>query len=384
MTMSLVAAPARDVRIDVLRGIAILLVLLLHFSLTYRLTQSPIGDWFTPKLVRAAIINGNYGVTMFFAISGFLITSNTLRRDGSLALIDVRRFYLYRFARIMPCIELALVAIGLLGLCGVPSFVNSVHNQPLPASFFLVAIVSVLTFWHNVLMQSVGYFNYCMNIYWSLSVEEVFYLVFPLAAVVLGRTRFFIALCLLVVVAGPVYRSVHADNELYFMYGYLACFDAIALGCITALLKPAMGLSRTVARAVTLVAASALVAVYLIGIDGHEAFGFSAIAVATSLLLLTAPDRAESRPVRPLAPLRWMGRHSYELYLFHIIVLAGMRDLVPRDGLAYAAKPLWLALFVALSCAVAAAVSRWFSEPLNHALRQCFPRTRPIVAESLP
>jgi peptidoglycan/LPS O-acetylase OafA/YrhL len=375
---------ARDARIDLLRGIAVLLVLLLHFSLTYRLPQSPIGDLLTPTFVRAVIVNGNYGVTMFFAISGFLITTNAVRRDGSLAQIDLARFYCYRFARIMPSVALALAVIVLLGLYGSPSFANRAHGEPLPASFFYVAIASVLTFWHNVLMQSVGYFNYCMNIYWSLSVEEVFYLVFPLAAVVLARMRFFIALCLLAVVAGPVYRSTHADNELYFMYGYFACFDAIALGCITALLKPSMRLSRTVAGVITWVAASTLVATYLIGIDGHEAFGFSFIALATSLILLTAPDRTESRPVRWLAPLRWMGRHSYELYLFHIIVLAGMRDLVPRDALANAAKPLWLALFVALSCAVAWLVSRLFSEPLNDALRQRFPRVRPVVAESLP
>jgi peptidoglycan/LPS O-acetylase OafA/YrhL len=376
--------PARDARIDLLRGLAIAVVLLLHFSLTYRLTQSPIGDWLTPRFVRAVVVNGNYGVTMFFAISGFLITSNAIRRDGSLARIDLGRFYLYRFARIMPSIALALAVIVPLGLFGVPSFANSAHGQPLPVSFSIVAIASVLTFWHNVLMQSVGYFNYCMNIYWSLSVEEVFYLVFPLAAVVLGRTRLFIALCLLAVVGGPVYRNWHADNELYFMYGYFACFDAIALGCLTALLKPAIRLPQTIAAVVTQIAALLLVVVYLIGIDGHEAFGFSAMAMTTSLLLLTAPDRAPSRPVRLLAPLRWMGRHSYELYLFHIIVLAGMRDLVPRDALAYAAKPLWLALFIGLSCGLAAMVSRWYSEPLNDALRQCLPRTRPIVVESLP
>jgi len=377
------AAPARDARIDLLRGIAILIVLLLHFSLTYRLTQSSIADFVTPTFVRALIVNGNYGVTMFFAISGFLITSNTIRRDGSLARINITRFYLYRFARIMPSIALALAVIAPLGLSGVPSFANSVHGQPLPPSFFIVAVGSVLTFWHNVLMQSVGYFNYCMNIYWSLSVEEVFYLVFPLAAAVLGRTRWFVALCALAVVAGPIYRGMHADNELYFMYGYIACFDAIALGCIAALLKPAIVLSRTAARTVTLIAASALAATYLIGIDGHEAFGFTAIALATTLLLLTAPDSADSRPIRLLAPLRWMGRHSYELYLFHIIVLAAMRDLVPRDALAYAVKPLWLALLVALSCAIAALVSRLFAEPLNKALRLNFVPVRPIVAESL-
>ena len=381
MTADHVVAPGRNARIDLLRGIAILVVMLLHFSLTYRLSRSPIADWLTPGFVRALIVNGNYGVTMFFAISGFLITSNTLRRDGDLGGVDLRRFYLYRFARIMPCIVLALGVITLFGLFGLPSFLDTVKGQPLPASFSILSILSVLTFWHNVLMESVGYFNYCVNIYWSLSVEEVFYLLFPLAALALRRTRYFVALCLAIVAAGPVYRNMHADNELYFMYGYLACFDAIALGCLTALLKRKVSLTKRASAIATWIAAPTLAWVYLIGIDGHEAVGFSLMALATcALLLASGADAQEGRPVRLLGPLRWMGRQSYELYLFHIVVLACMRDLVPRDALANGAKPLWLLVFIALSCAAAAAISRYFSEPANRALRQRFAAPRTVLA----
>jgi len=374
-----VAAPGRDARIDLLRGVAILVVMLLHFSLTYRLSQSPFADWLTPRFVRAMIVNGNYGVTMFFAISGFLITSNVLRRDGHLGRVDLRRFYLYRFARIMPGIVLALGVIALFGLFGMPSFLDSIKGEPLRASFSLLSIVSVLTFWHNVLMEAVGYFNYCVNIYWSLSVEEVFYLLFPLAALALRRTQYFVMLCLGIIVAGPIYRCLHADNELFFMYGYLACFDAIAFGCLTALLKRQLSLTPRTCSLATWIAAPALACIYLVGIDGHEAEGFSLIAVATSILLLTAGVQ-ERQPVRVLGPLRWMGRHSYELYLFHIVVLACMRDLVPRDALANGAKPLWLLVFIALSCVTAALVSRYFAEPANQALRQRFATPRTVLA----
>lgn len=379
--MNHASQPDRDARIDLLRGIAILVVMLLHFSLTYRLSRSPIADWLTPGFVRAVIVNGNYGVTMFFAISGFLITSNTIHRDGDLGRVDLRRFYLYRFARIMPSIVLALGVITLFGLFGLPSFLDSIKGQPLPASFSVLSIVSVLTFWQNVLMESVGYFNYCVNIYWSLSVEEVFYLLFPLAALALRRTRYFVAVCLAVIAAGPVYRNLHADNELYFMYGYLACFDAIALGCLTALLKPRISLTRRASAIATWIAAPGLACFYLIGIDGHEAFGFSLIASATCVLLLTSGGDAEQvKPIRLFEPLRWMGRHSYELYLFHIVVLAGMRDLVPREALATGAKLPWLLLFLALSSGVAAMISRYFSEPTNRALRQRFAAPGTLLA----
>jgi peptidoglycan/LPS O-acetylase OafA/YrhL len=373
----------RDARIDVLRGIAIAVVMLLHFSLTYQLTQSPLATWLTPQFVRGLIINGNYGVTIFFTISGFLITSNSLRRAGTLAQIDVRKFYVYRFARIMPTLVLAISVILLLGCLQLPSFISAVHGQPLPASFVLVAVVSVLTFWHNVLMESVGYFNYCLNIYWSLSVEEVFYLVFPLAGVLLGRAWLFVALCLMLVVAGPVYRAMHAENELFFMYGYFACFDAIAIGCLAALLKAHVDLSSTASRLATFAGAAGLIATYFAGINGHETFGFSAIALSTAILLLTSPvvPGAGWSSARVLKPLRWLGRHSYELYLLHIVVLALMRDLVPRDGLGYVMKLPWLALFVALSAGVAGVVSRLFSEPANALLRRrlSVARRAPVV-----
>lgn len=132
----------RDARIDLLRGIAILLVLLLHFSLTYKLTQSALAAWLAPQFVRNVIVNGNYGVTMFFAISGFLITSNAIRRDVDLSRIDLHRFCVYRFARIMPNVVLALAVITLFGLAGLPSFLNSVHGQPLGTSFAVLSILA--------------------------------------------------------------------------------------------------------------------------------------------------------------------------------------------------------------------------------------------------
>ncbi len=370
----------RDARIDLLRGIAILVVMLLHFSLTYRLTQSPVAIWLTPQFVRALIINGNYGVTIFFAISGFLITSNSLRRAGSLGRIDIKKFYIYRLARITPTLVLALSVIVALCCLDLPSFGNVVHGQRLPMSYFFVAVLSVLTFWHNVLIQMVGYFNYCLNIYWSLSVEEVFYLALPLAGVLLGRTWLFVVLCLVLVVVGPFYRAMHADNELFFMYGYFACFDAIALGCLTALLKNRFDLSPMTNRVATFVGAIALAATYFVGIDGHEALGFSLVALSTSVLLLSSPTLPQTdwSSARIAQPLRWLGRHSYELYLFHIIVLALMRDLVPRESLGYAMKLPWLVLFIALSSGVAGVISHFFSEPANQALRRYFSTVRPV------
>ncbi|MEP6739690.1 MAG: acyltransferase [Caldimonas sp.] len=375
------ASPPRDAAIDLLRGVAIALVMLLHFSLTYRLSQSPLADWFGRDAVRALIVNGNYGVTMFFVVSGFLITRNVLRRDGSLGAVDLRRFYVMRAARILPPLLLALAIIVPPGLAGVASFANISDGHALALAFWLPAVGSVLSFTHNMLMESAGYFNYCLNIYWSLSVEEVFYLGFPLLCLLVRRPPIIVAACAAAIAIGPIYRSVHADDELFFMYGYAACFDAIAFGCVAALAaqRPRRAPQATW-RALSVLGALALAVVYLRGIAGHEVFGFSSVALAAALIVFASSSAATGHggPARAwaaaaaFAPLRWAGRHSYELYLFHIVVLAALREWVPRDQLGYALKLPWLVAFVALSAALAASVARFVSEPCNAALRRRF------------
>jgi peptidoglycan/LPS O-acetylase OafA/YrhL len=360
----------RSARIDFLRGVAIFAVLLLHFSLTYNLVASPLARLFPAKWLHAAIINGNYGVTIFFVISGFLITSNNLLRYRRLADVRLRQFYAFRFSRIIPPLILALCAIVIFALCGLPSFIDAKHGQPMPAGFLFVAILSVLTFWHNVLMQAVGYFNYCLNIYWSLSVEEVFYLTFPLACVLLKRDRFIVALCIAAIVGGPIYRSLHLDNEIYYLYAYPACFDAIAFGCLAALLYPTFKVSRSGATLIRFAAGVGLTLSYFAGIDGHEVFGFTLVSLCSAALLINAfagvPSAARYSPGRIVC---WLGRHSYELYLFHIILLALIRDRIPKASLAPAYKlPLFI-VFVALSALLAGMVARYFADPLNARLR---------------
>lgn len=364
----------RNPRVDFLRGIAILCVLVLHFALAYGLQDSPLGSLLNKFLLDGISRNGNYGVTMFFVVSGFLITSNSLARWGELRHIDPRAFYGFRFARIMPPLLLVLAIIVLLGSVNVPFFHNDEGSGHGQAYTFAVAVLSILTFWHNLLMQSWDYFNYCLNIYWSLSVEEVFYLALPLTCLLLRRTWLFVLLCLVLVAVGPLYRSMHADDEIYFMYGYLACFDAIALGCLTALLARRFTLAGKEARIARIVAGVALAVVYLRGIAGHEVFGFSLIAVASAVFLFaSAGDAAPGWTTGRLSKgVRWMGRHSYELYLFHIIVLAGMRNLYTKAELGYWVRLPWLCLFLVASFLLAALVARYVAEPANAAIRKRF------------
>lgn len=362
----------RNHRIDLLRGTAISVVLLLHFHLAYGLHKSAFAEWIPVPLLKMLLINGNFGVTIFFVISGFLITSATLQRYGTLAAIDWRTFYVQRAARIWPPLLLALAIIVSLGCLGLSQFANTDGDHHLPASFFWLAAGSVLTFWHNVLMQQVGWFNYALNVYWSLSVEEVFYLAFPMLCLLLKRERWLIAVWMILMALGPYYRSLHADDELFFECGYLACFDAIAMGCIAAIIAKRTDWGRYLGNLVQMLLALLLVACYLRGIYGHEVWGFSLVAMVVAILLIGVSQHAASLPARWNLLSRgvaWLGAHSYELYLFHIIVLAAMRQWIPSDVMPNEVKPTWLVTFLVVSMVLAGLLRFTFTEPINGRIR---------------
>ncbi|MCB8877974.1 acyltransferase family protein [Acidisoma silvae] len=373
MQLGPINLPGRNSGIDVLRGIAIFMVMLLHFSLTYRLWNSgPLVGLLGQGWTHAILAHGNFAVTMFFVVSGFLITTNAAERMGGLGKIELRSFYIKRFARLIPCLLLALVIITILGLCSVASFATKAPNS---RSELLLGCLSVLLFFHNILMQHLGYFDYALNVYWSLSVEEVFYLAFPIVCLILKRDALIAIPCVVLVMVAPFYRSAHENNEIYYLYANLACFDAIAIGCLTSILARRWRPSFSTARALQFGGCVTLVAFWLQGFSGfHAVFSFTIIALSTAVIILgslTNPPDVNSRSAIGQA-ICWLGRHSYELYLFHIIVLGIMRDILPGKSLGGVWQIPWLLLFLLVSMFAAAGAARLIGDPANAILRRHF------------
>jgi Acyltransferase family len=228
------AVPRLD-GVDVLRGLSILAVIVLHVYIRLRgYGFKPATGW--PRgLFHLVFLNGNNGVTIFFAVSGFLITLTSLRRFGSLAEMRARVFYRIRFARIAPLLLLVLAVLSALCLAHVTGYVISPKVSTLPR-----ALLAALTFHLNYLEAVRGWLPANWDVLWSLSVEEMFYLFFPLVCLALLRfgrgVYLFVALLVAFVVMGPFARTVWAWNDIWQEKSYLGGMDAIALGCLTALL----------------------------------------------------------------------------------------------------------------------------------------------------
>lgn len=362
----------RNYKIDVLRGICILLVLLHHFNIPYKLHDTFLGvQVFGESLSTLLARNGNYGVTMFFVISGFLITRHTMQRSGSLAQIRLKDFYIRRTARIVPCLLLLAAMVTALGALGLKPFINQAPNG-MEVSYGLT-LAAAFTFWMNILIIEYGWVNYALGVLWSLSVEEVFYLAFPVLCLALGRGKGFIIFLLLVIGYAPYFRAMHFGEESgAYLYHYFSSFDGIAIGCLTALaahkFQGAMPYPKLTAAAVS----ALMAALYLYApIKEVSTWGISVFALLAAVLIFCFAQDSKAEASAPFAKaLAWIGQRSYEMYLFHLIVLGLMKAAYfPKETLP-AEKLMLLPLYFIAVFILSWAVEKYYSAPLNLKIRR--------------
>ncbi len=361
--------------IDLLRGLSILAVILLHVNIRIPLDKSPLGQFLSKEVLRVLLWNGYNGVIVFFAVSGFLITNTCLQRWGDLGSIAILSFYRLRFARIAPLL-LALLAVSSgLHFASIESFVIDTTRI-----LWAQAMFSALTFHLNWLEAQHGYLPGNWDVLWSLSVEEMFYLFFPLACYRFRGGRALTVLLLAFVALGPFARTVLTQNEMWADHSYLSCMDAIALGCLAAMVVKTYRMGRKVSLAVRLtgIALMLLVTVFRrqcanLGLYKHG-LDVTVLALGTSLLLVAVAQGR--KPGSWLtAPLRWFGRHSYEVYLTHSFVVLIAAPLFAFTGSKYVWTPIWYAGIVCLCGALGACIARYYSEPLNRRLRAGWSRS---------
>lgn len=364
----------RNPAIDALRGISILSVVLLHVQIHIPQEQSLLGKVLPAALFNIVYRSGYYGVIIFFVISGFLITRAAIERWGGLEAVPWGQFLHRRFARIYPCLLLLLAILAALHAIEMPGFV--IENTSLAR-----ATVSALTLHLNWLEAQVGYLPAAWNVLWSLSIEEAFYLAFPLICLLslaAGRRALVLAL-LLFVVLGPFARVAFTNNEIWADHAYLAGMDGIAIGCLAALYATRPAACGQAGRKLLLVGAVLFALVFFLrkatSMLGLTALGLNVTVLEIGVACLLIGWSRHPRPARPnpfLAALRWAGHNSYEIYLTHmfpVLLLAaascrnsgGVVSTWWRAGALTAAS----VLAVLLSAMLGGLVARYYSTPLR-------------------
>jgi peptidoglycan/LPS O-acetylase OafA/YrhL len=355
--------------LDGIRALAVIGVLLYHADVT-----GTKGGFFT------GFAGGFLGVDVFFVLSGFLITTLIVEEFARSGRINFGQFYLRRARRLLPALFLVLAVVAVIAAFFYHDAAQSVRTDGLASLlyvtnwWFIFQEQSYFTSWDNSLLQHL----------WSLAVEEQFYLIWPVIALVLlkwrGRKAVFItALALSIastvwmfyVVTSQGLLQPGADpSRAYF--GTDTHVMGLLLGAAMAIVWRPGRLKQTLnsgaQMAITFIGFASLVTIIWIFIGVPESShwlyqgGFLAISFIVCLLIAGA-----SHPGAPFGkilgaqPMRWFGQRSYGLYLWHwpIFLLLQPVEDIPITG-------VWnFLLRMALTCGLAELSYRFVELPIR-------------------
>jgi peptidoglycan/LPS O-acetylase OafA/YrhL len=311
--------PHRIPSLDGLRAVSIMLVMYAHWGLTKRV---PLLDRLPSAQYKYF---GPLGVTMFFVISGFIITTLLMSEQRRNATIDLKDFYLRRTLRIFPAYYLYLAVIAVSAAFGI---VAVTHRDLIMSALYLRDYFPHTTDWTNHT--------------WSLAVEEQFYLIWPLLLCWLDR-KHLIRVCLVVIALSPLVRILTyvltpgLRDAIPIMFHTRA--DALMFGCLAALTRFDAGAVRFHAIFArrggpiwALVAVGVLSPLLYARLHGGYLFavGDTLSGACVAVLLIWAIDHRSSPVGRFLnwQPIVTLGTLSYSLYIWHVVFIAPIAGVI--------------------------------------------------------
>jgi peptidoglycan/LPS O-acetylase OafA/YrhL len=353
----------KNLDIEVLRAVAVLMILVDHIKF--------LAPWAGAGDLVHTITSLWGGVDVFFAISGFVITSMFLRQPPSARFVAFAvPFWIRRIYRIWPSALLWLAIMVLSALFfnrsgAFGSIVGAVYDAA-------TVVMQVSNFHFHYCSSAAGGMGICgvNTIYWSLSVEEQFYLAFPFLFFFVPRRHLPKILLLFALI--PLFLTRPPHSLLWWMRT-----DALAWGCLIALatttrthqaLEPLLLASRW--RAVGLTVFIILL-VSAFGTNSVIPFQTGVIAVLSAILVWVASyNKGYTCPPGPVRTLLvWIGARSFALYLVHPFADFATRETMTRLFPGQVFDDSWLPLFIVVGLSLTfalAALNYWlFENPLR-------------------
>ena len=312
--------------LDSLRGVAIILVMAFHIF-------KRAGD-FTHNQILNSITNltsvGWIGVDIFFALSGFLITSILLRTKNEENYY--KNFYVRRVLRIFPLYYVTLTIILILMPVLDPAFTSKIPSS-LP--YLLLYMQNWIYIWGHITLTPF------LGVIWSLAIEEQFYFIWPSIVYFTSKetlAKVGIGIIMLSILARVVGFFLIRDTQVFatfFYYNTFTRFEELVFGALlaVAVTYPAWKERlRLIALPVFLVALSAFIVMcrasfpYIIPYYGNVPLtigGFTLVALFSTALIaifVTHPERSIIRRLFQGGVLSFFGKYSYSMYLLHLPV----------------------------------------------------------------
>ncbi len=300
-------------------------------------------------------IAGGFGVTIFFFLSGFLITTLFIREWHDTGGIHIGKFYIRRFLRLSPPLFFTLGLGYLLVWLGFAD-----------GEFDTLAVLSQLFYFHNYYLAAypdAGSVVVGLQPLWSLSVEEHFYLLFPLIFLLFTRGKVGVMHILALLVAIVLWRYVRwqvlLDTQWTIYISTDTRFDSILFGCLLALLERDGAAGRILpadSRRMTAVlfGAIAVLALSILARDltFRSTFRYTVQGVALMVVFHYAVTRPGYWLFRPLnfGWVKTIGLYSYSIYLAHYVIIR----ILQKQGWFEAGGVLFIAAAAVVSIAYAA------------------------------
>jgi peptidoglycan/LPS O-acetylase OafA/YrhL len=321
-------------------------------------------------MLQGATDLGWTGVDLFFVLSGFLISGILLEAKGSRGYF--RNFYLRRALRVFPLYYAYLLAFFVLvvrfQIIGFDARRSAAAAGELPWLWFYGTNILV-TIRNSFITASLNHF-------WTLAIEEHFYFFWPALVFFLDRKKLAIACPVLVLIA-IVVRSLfiattpHSLGVLVFT----PCrIDSFAIGGLAAIAvrEPAMSSKLVPLARKVLVGSGALILVHLAWISAQpwgdglkNVIGYTVLALFfCSLMLLAVAARPSSvlHLVFQNRALRFLGKYSYALYVFHNPINIAFNRILPPERLSQVCRSGWVAMLVhAASVGATSIAAAWLS-----------------------